>query len=235
MEAPKQHSDDVYTFKPFRVPKFKIEFSKANGISDVPGYSWYTPAALYLWGQFSETTLSDIVSKKNLSIFWYQFEQPIFQYFQSGSDKSWNHTLWAVKDSEKSALVDGILESVQFDIPNKLIYQYAMQSFNIADPLTVDKEKFVGPSTKKVEIMAFAVLSNQGQYAFNLRSSKPGLPGMSKFKPDNLHVSAASRLFSIPNLNTDKAFDAYKTILNDQQDTNRYDEQEKEWNKRVKK
>ena len=110
-----------------------------------------------------------------------------------------------------------------------------MQSFNIADPLTVDKEKFVGPNTKKVEIMAFAVLSNQGQYAFNLRSSKPGLPGMSKFKPDNLHVSAASRLFSIPNLNTDKAFDAYKTILNDQQDTNRYDEQEKEWNKGVKK
>ena len=110
-----------------------------------------------------------------------------------------------------------------------------MQKLTIADPLTVDKEKFVGPNTKKVEIMAFAVLSNQGQYAFDLRSSKQGLPGMSKFKPDNLHVSAASRLFSISNLSTDKAFDAYKSIISDQQDITRYNEQETEWKKRVKK
>lgn len=235
MEAPKQHSDDVYTFTPFRVPKFKVEFSRARGVSDVPGYTWYTPAALYLWGRFSETTLSDIVSKKNISIFWYQFEQPIFQYFQADSDKSWNHTLWAVKDEDKSGLVDGILESVQFDIPNRLLYQYAMQKLEIPDPLAVDKDKFVGPNTKKIEIMAFAVLSNHAQYAFNLRSSSRGLPGMSKFPPDKLHTDAANRLFATPNLNTDKAFDVYKAIISEQQDTQRHTEQEKEWKKRVKK
>lgn len=226
-EVPKQEADTQYTFKPFRVSKYKITFQNANSLADIPGYIWYTPAALYLWGAFNETVLSDIVSKKEIDIFWYAFEKPIFRHFKARGDASWNHGLWAAKEEDWKKLSDGILEAVQFDIPNKTLYQYALQSLQIPDPLQVDKNKVVTPNTTNVEVKAFAVLTNKAQYAFD--STPSAVPGMSKFKPHQLHVKAADKLFSIPNLNTDRAFAGYKSILEKNQDENAFIEQEKEW------
>ena len=226
-EVPEQQSDTQYTFKPFRVPKYKITFQNASSLKDIPGYVWYTPAALYLWGSFNETVLSDIVSKKEIDIFWYSFDKPIFKHFNARGDNSWNHGLWAAKEEDWKKLSDGVLEAVQFDIPNKALYQYALQSLTIPDPLQVDRDRVVTPKTAHVDIKAFAVLTNKAQYAFDSKLS--GVPGMSKFKPSKLHVNAADKLFSIPNLNTDRAFEGYKAILEKSQDETAFAKHEKEW------
>jgi hypothetical protein len=210
--------DSYYEFKPFRVAKYQIKFSNAAKLSDVPGYVWYSPAALYLWGRFTEKNLSDLVAKYDFKIFWYRFERPIFSGFEFNQDSSWNSLLWAAEEEVFPKIVDGILETVQFDLDRDLLYQYALQKLKIYDPLNTDISKFVGPKTPIVEINAFAVLSNLRQCAFPVKGNTAAVPRMVSYPPDQLHVRAADRLFSISHKNTDSAFTAYKQIMLDEQE-----------------
>lgn len=218
-EISKPKTDKFYEFKAFRVPKYRIEFQRAGKLDDIPGYVWYTPAALYLWGRYTDNNLSDLVHQHNLKIFWYKFEKPIFSGFTFNNDPSWNHVLWASSVDQWNKLLDGILESVQFDIQNSKLYQYALQQLTIYDPLAVDVQRVMSTQTPTVKVNAFAVLSNERQYAFDVRNKDVWLlPAVSSFKPDPLHVTAARRLFSLPELNQDKAFTRYKEILVSEQD-----------------
>jgi hypothetical protein len=212
------HEDKHYLFKPFRVPKYRIQFQNAKKLENIPGYAWYTPAALYLWGRFTEKNLSDLVEKYNLSVYWYQFDKPIFSGFAHGEDKAWNHLLWAVRIDEYQKLVDGILETVQFDLDKNVLYQYALQKLKIYDPLNTDLERVVLTSTPVIEISVFAVLSNIRQCAFDTKKSTQALPGMVSYPPDSLHVKAAKRLFSLSHKDTDAAFLAYKRVMTEMQD-----------------
>jgi len=205
--------DDFYEFKPFRVPKYKIEFKNATTLTSIAGYQWYTPALLYLWGRFTEVNLADLIVKYNFKVFWYLFDKPIFQGLNYKDDKSWNHMLWACSNDDWKNLVDGILETVQFDIPNKLLFQYALQSFEIPDPLFVDKQRLVTNATPKVKVSAFAVLSNRHQLAFDLNSGFKGVPQVRTFKPEQIQIDAADDLFADTNITQDKAFEAYKRIM----------------------
>tara|TARA_R110000751_G_scaffold1985_5_gene7586 strand:- start:771 stop:1502 length:732 start_codon:yes stop_codon:yes gene_type:complete len=203
--------DKEYSFKPFRVPKYQIKFKNANRLSDIDGMVWYTPAALYAWGQFTDTQLSDIVMRKDVQVFWYKFDKPVFKNFGTG----WDNLLWAAKEEDWSTLVNSILEVVQFDIEEKLLYQYAMQKISILDPLSVDKERIVTSTTPEVDVNVFAVMSNTGQMAIDLKAKqkKGSVPGMSLFKPDPLHVKAANMLFRKEKLSQDAAFAEYKSIM----------------------
>lgn len=209
--------DTLYEFKPFRVPKYKIKFEKADRLSVIEGYTWYTPAALYLWGQFSDVNLSDIVRQDDIKIFWYQFNKPIFKHFDLGSDKGWNYTLWAARDDQWRKLIDRVLEAIQFDIPNKVLYQYALQTLTICDPLFADSKSVLPVDYPQIDIHAFAVLSNICQFAFDAKA-KSKIPGMVRFKPAALHKKAADKVFGIANLNRDKAFESIKKILAEEQD-----------------
>jgi hypothetical protein len=229
------HEDKHYVFKPFRVPKYRVQFQNAKSLVNIPGYVWYTPAALYLWGRFTEKNLSDLVDKYNLSVFWYQFDKPIFSGFSLAEDKSWNHLLWAVRVDEYSKLVDGILETVQFDLDNSILYQYALQRLQIYDPLAVDLDRVVTPKTPVLEISAFAVLSNKMQCAFDSKKPLKALPGMVSYLPDNLHIKAAQRLFRLSHKDADAAFSAYKRVMSEIQDEAYFlDVKNKKTNLRIK-
>ena len=217
--APKK--DEFYSFAPFRVPKYKIEFKQVNKISDVPGYVWYTPASIYIWGRYSETNLSDIVQRHNIKIFWYKFDKPIFTGFNVAGDTSWNHILWAASTDLWPKFVDSIIETVQFDIPNMKLYQYAMQTLTIQDPLVLDTQRIITTNHPKQVIHSFAVLSNDCQIAFDTRNmSTKSCPHVVSFKPDLIHVNAANKLFSNKALTQDKAFEGYKEIMIQAQNEN---------------
>lgn len=217
--APKPKADKYYNFKPFRVPKYRVEFQRANQLTDVPGYVWYTPAPIYIWGRYSDINLGDLVQQFDIQIFWYQFDKPIFYGFTVNDNPSWNHVLWAAREDQWKKLVDGILETVQFDLPNSKLYQYALQSLKIYDPLATDVARLVTPKTPVIEIKAFAVLSNERQYAFDTRKENlMATPQIVTFKPNPIHVNAANKLFGDKNLNQDKAFERYKKILLAEQD-----------------
>lgn len=210
---PVKVKDDLYEFKPFRVPKYKIEFKNANKLTDIAGYQWYTPALLYLWGRFTEVNLADLIAKHDFKIFWYLFDKPIFSGLAFKEDKSWNHLLWACSVDDWKKLVDGILETVQFDIPNQLLFQYALQSFTIPDPLFVDRQRLLTTNTPTVKISAFAVMSNKHQLAFDLNSGIKGVPQVRTFKAEQIQIDAAEDLFADSNITADKAFEAYKRIM----------------------
>jgi hypothetical protein len=218
-DFPKIEKDKAYEFKPFRVPKYRIEFQNATSLSDIQGYVWYTPAILYLWGRYSEVNLSDLVQRHDIKIFWYKFNKPIFQGLSVGGDPSWNHTLWAAEQSQWLKLVNGILETVQFDTVFKKIYQYALQNLNVYDPFFADNKILISQNAPTINVNVFAVLSNERQYAFDTRDKEIKLlPQVLTFKPDKMHVNAANKLFSQPNLSQEKAFNAYKQVLLEQQD-----------------
>ncbi len=218
-DLPKLKEDKFYEFRPFRVPKYQIKFENAGKLADVPGYVWYTPAMLYIWGRYSETNLADAVQQHDIQIFWYRFDKPVFSGFAAGGDQAWNHILWAAREDQWQRLVDAILETVQFDIPGKRLYQYALQQLTIQDPLTLDNQRILLPSHPVQLVHAFAVLSNDRQVAFDTR--KPGVqscPGVVSFKPAPVHVQAANRLFGSADLTQDRAFERYKEILMQTQD-----------------
>jgi hypothetical protein len=94
-----------------------------------------------------------------------------------------------------------------------------LQQLTIYDPLSVDNKRIVSELTPTLKVHAFAVLSNDKQYAFDVRNKDVRLlPAVSSFKPDPLHVMAAQRLFSSPGMTQDKAFGRYKEILVSEQD-----------------
>lgn len=218
-DMPRPQEDQFYTFKPFVVPKYHIKFERAAQLTDIPGYVWYSPAPLYLWGRFSESNLADAVQRHDLKIFWYKFDQPIFSGLQLPGDNSWNHALWAAREDQWNILVDAILETVQFDIPQSRLYQYALQKFSIYDPLAVDAQKLVTAKTPRVPVNVFAVLTNERQYAFDTRKPDlPQAPAIASFKPSSIHVDAARTLFATKNLTQDKAFARYKEIMTQAQD-----------------
>ena len=202
--------DKFYEFQAFRVPKYQIKFEKAGQLSDIAGYVWYSPAALYAWGRFTDVNLAEIVSREDIKVFWYKFDKPIFSNF----GKDWNHTLWAAALDDWPKIVDGVLETVQFDIPLKTLYQYALQEVEVLDPLEVDKQRVVLGTTSAVRVKAFAVLSNQAQYAFdiNKQRARGEAPGMDTRKPLESHVKAARVLFSGDSLTQDDVFSKYKRI-----------------------
>jgi hypothetical protein len=216
---PELKKDKHYTFRPFRVPKYKVEFERANKLSDVPGYVWYSPAVLYIWGRYSEVNLSDLVQQHDIQIFWYRFDKPVFKGFTVNGDSAWNYVLWAAREDQWQKICETILETVQFDIPKQQLYQYALQSLTVYDPLNVDTNRVVLHSTPKISIHTFAALSNVGQVAFDTRKSDVRIqPHVVNFKPDKLHVDAANRLFSQSGLTQDDAFERYKQIMLDAQD-----------------
>lgn len=218
-ETSKPQSDKYYEFSPFEVPKSRVVFQQARKLADVPGYVWYTPAPLFLWGRFSETNLSDIVQRTGLKIFWYKFDKPIFQGFTIHGDPSWNHILWAASETDWPKLMDAVLETVQFDIERKRLYQYAAQILTLYDPLAMDLQGLVTANLPQTQVKVFAVLSNERQYAFDTRNKDVrAQPGVVSFAPSELHVQAARRLFAHANLTQDRAFEVYKRIMLSSQD-----------------
>lgn len=214
---PKPKDDKFYELRSFRVPKNRIEFRKARKLSDVPGYVWYSPAALYLWGKYSDTHLSDMVQRFDAKFFWYRFNRPLFKGLEVAGDAAWNHTLWAAPENMWDKILDAVLETVQFDIPLKLLFQYALQSMEIVDPLYVDHQATVTTLTPTLRVKLFAVLSNERQYAFDTSKgfTLGAVPRIVSFKPSDLHVRAGRRLFAVPRLTQDKAFAKYKEIISE--------------------
>jgi hypothetical protein len=204
--------DKYYIHKPFAVPKYRIVFEGANSLSDVGDqYIWFSPAAIYRYGMFTDVNLSDLIQNLDFKVFYYQFDKPIFTRFGG----EWDHLLWAMESEKWVKFCDKLLETVQIDIPNKLVYQYAMQELELWDPLFSDKNSGILDSrSPKCSVNVFVVLSNTGQLAFDTKNTLFSRPGLLKYTPSDIHVKAAKKLFSSKKeLTQDNAFARYRRIM----------------------
>ena len=213
-------ADKEYHFKKEVVPKRKVTFGGTlRSLAAADKYVWYTPALMYLWGRFSDTPLIDITRRTNCPILWYRFDEPIFRGLELGPDNSWNYMLWACPREHWDGLVDGVLETAQFDLPKRLLYTYALQVTKVYDPLVVDRQKFFIPGvTATLDINVFAVCTNKHQIVFR-SESKPGVsPAPIRVAPERSLRRLAAQFFSDPDLTSDNAFGRYKDFLLRQND-----------------
>ena len=191
------HEDKVYNFKPFRVPKYRIKFDRAKRLSDIEGYVWYTPAIAHLWGQYTDYNWADLCRQVDTKLFWYKFDRPIFQGLTSAKDSAWNHTLWACEQAKWHKLSNFILDTVQLDTPKRLLYQYALQTLDVLDPLTVDVERVATPKTPRQQIHSFAVVTNTYQVAIDVTNRASfEIPKVRTFKPRKQDKTKANTVFS---------------------------------------
>ena len=214
-------TDRQYEFTPFVVPKYQIKFANVKRLANLSQYMWYTPAPIYLWGRYTDINLSDIVSEYDIKIYWYRFNKPVFKGLTINNDPSWNHMLWACDASKWKSLVDGVLESVQFNTQTKTLYTYALQELFISDPLQADTSVLVTRETDKLKVHAFCPLTNLRQIAFNPnRSSHLSIPDICSLAPSKKLLYRATRLFENSAVTQDNAFEFYKKLLESEADYN---------------
>jgi hypothetical protein len=205
--------DLYYAARATRVAKYRIKFEGATQLSDIPGYVWFTPAALYLWGGFTDLQLAGATEAADIRMFWYKFERPIFTGFTVLGDGAWNHTLWAVEQRLWGKFVDNLLELVMLNRPGATVCRYALQQLSIVDPLRADNAVITSANPPRAVVFAFAVKSNLHQLAFTQLSwDAASLPGMKRLRPSAEEQTVAARLFAKGVPTTEQAFDAAKAL-----------------------
>lgn len=206
--------ESYYELRPARAPKYKVQFEGAGKLSDVPGYKWFSPAAMYLWGRFTDMHLQDLMSRHNLVIYWYAFQNPVLAGFTVNGDKAWNHTLWAVAEDKWEALVDSVLETMMIDRDTKTMTGFALQYLTIVDPLYADKKVVVDANSPKATVGYFAVLTDKYQLAFTRQEGGPGeIPHVRTLSAQAQQRRVAGAVYSGSRLTTDKVFSRYKDEL----------------------
>jgi hypothetical protein len=206
--------ESYYELRPARAPKYKVEFQGAGQLSDVTGYKWFSPAAMYLWGQFTDLQLQDLMSRHNLVIYWHAFQNPVLAGFSFNGDKSWNHTLWAVAEDKWDPLVDSVLEAMMVDRDTKTVTGFALQYLTVVDPLFADKRVVLSADAPRTTIGYFAVLTDKYQLAFTRREYPLGqIPQVRTLPAATYKRRVAGSVYSGTRLTTDKVFERYKHEL----------------------
>jgi len=206
--------ESYYELRPAKAPKYKVKFEGAGTLTDIPGYVWFSPAALYLWGKFTDVQLSDIMTRKDVAVFWYKFDKPIFKGFTAYGDVAWNHTLWAVAEDKWDRFVDAMLELIMLDRDSKTVFSYALQYLTVLDPLYVDRKVLVDGRAPRTVVGYFAVLTNKYQVAFDKLSLSPGeLPQVKTLRPDRANSRVAANIYVGKDISTDRAFTRYRENL----------------------
>jgi hypothetical protein len=210
----KPQQDKYYELKSARVPKYRVKFEGAYQLSDVPGYVWFSPAAIYLWGAFTDAQLYDVLENQpGIKFFWYTFDRPVFDSFKVGDDTGWDHTLWAVSAENWAGFVDRMLEMALMDSKREAICTYALQSLTLIDPLFSDKKSIVSRTTPSVTVYSFAVLTSKHQIAFTKLDWRAGvLPKIGRMAAGPRERRLARKLYSSRTRSAD-LFDRYKQEL----------------------
>ncbi len=184
---------EQYTLAAQVVPKYQLKFKGSGTVKDHSEYAWFTPALLYLWGSFTDVQLYDVVTRRDIQIFWYKFQKPIFKNIPG----AWSQALWACKADKWDDFCSDVLEVVALDARRKTYMEYALQRISVMDPLQADSSLVTDPSAVSlVDIGVFAVRSNKFELAIMPDNSSPfSLPACQTLKPTKSIVNLSADLF----------------------------------------
>jgi hypothetical protein len=205
-------SSEEYHVKTQVVAKRRIAFQNVKTLRAVEKYVFYTPAILYLWGRFSDTPLTDILTHVDVPILWHRFDKPLFSGLATPLDASWNQILWACPRDKWDAFSEAVLETAQLDLAAHTIYTYTLHTIDVFDPISVDRERLVIPDrTDRIVAHVFAVSTNKFQ--LELRKPKTGTtPAVVRLPPAPEFVRAAERFFATPFASEADALRRFKLI-----------------------
>lgn len=158
-------------------------------------YSFFTPAALYLHGMFSDAPLIEHVAAlgRDLPLYYHRFARPLFRGLEArDGDADWNAALWAVRWEDWPGLLDHLCGLTVVDPARGRVVRYGQQLFDVADPLVVDRTGLVLPGST-VLVSAFGLYGNAGIAAFVAGSD--GVPALRFFPPgEDMHRFARALL-----------------------------------------
>jgi hypothetical protein len=182
--------------------KYELRVGAAESLAALAGeYAFFTPALLYLHGQFRDAALVDFLYQWQVpeARFYYRrFDKPVFRGLEarSNGDRAWNHVLWAVLREHWQPLVDCLCGLTMADSGRGLVYQYGLQELAVLDPLAADKAALYRADLPQLEVGAFGINAGHFRAAFD---PGPGpllcSPRLQFHPPDEAAVVFAAAFF----------------------------------------
>lgn len=153
-----------------RIVKRPLRFGAAKALHELRDqYRFFTPAALYLHGQFQDTFLIDYMFElgEDVPLAYHRFNVPLFAGLETAhGDRDWNHVLWAVPLPYWETLSDFLCSLTVSCRDTAAVLRYGEQRFFVADPLAADVAVVLRPGAPLVAISAFGIYGNRGIAAF---------------------------------------------------------------------
>jgi len=193
-----QLDKNSYTeFSPHVVNVGDIQFKgNPDSLSKFPQWVWYTVAAPVLWGGLNNKVLSAIQQETDVTYHKKTFNKPIFAGFDSPEHGVvWNHTLWAVPQTQWPLLKSEFLAVTNVDVVSNTIIKYGLQQISIYDPLHMDVGGIASADSTML-IYAFGVMSNKKTVAFNPAQKLVERPHVYSFEPEDEIVSLGRDVLS---------------------------------------
>ena len=187
----KKSEQKNFLTKPVNVADIKFK-GNPESLKNFPQWVWYTVASPVLWGNLTESVLSAVQQDTGLTYHRKVFDKPIF----SGFGSAWDHTLWAVPQTEWPLLREELLSITQVDVEKKLLVKYGLQELSVYDPLAVDKFTVIPPDVPIFSIYAFGVMSNKKTIAFNPAQKVVERPRVYTFKAEERIISLSDKTLS---------------------------------------
>lgn len=185
------------TFTPYKVNVRTVEFDgNPPALSAFPEWVWYTPAPLFLWGGLGHKILSEMQTSLGLEYYQATFNTQIFSGLDWNGDSFWNHTLWAVEQTQWSKFKTELLGVTNVDIEQAIVVKYGLQELTIYDPIASQNNPIVTTETPRADIFAFGVMSNKSTVAFDTNSGLVSHPGVYTLAPDPAFVTMAAKVLA---------------------------------------
>lgn len=173
------------------VRKYPLPVGAAASLAEMAAdYYFFTPAALYLFGDFTDAPLIDFVCelREDVRFYYRKFNRPVFRGLERNGDSDWNHVLWAVGRPYWELLRDFLLSvTLSFREEGRLV-RIAEQELSVLDPLTADRAVLYRPDMPLVPVSAFGVNGSRFRAAFRAGASPLMEPPGLRFHPPDKEV-----------------------------------------------
>jgi hypothetical protein len=139
-------------------------------------YAFFTPAVLYMYGQFYDGPLVDLMYERqeNIPLYYKKFHRPIFRGLETpDGDTSWNHAMWAVRRDHLPILADFIIGITFVVHESRQVIRFGEHFLTIADPLAMDRAVVYDPRLPRLSIRVFGV--NGSRFRAALKQGKSAL------------------------------------------------------------
>jgi len=179
-----------------RVAKYRFTTGNAESLASMESdYAFFTPAALYLHGRFTDMYLADFIQDfaSDCKFLWHKFRYPLFRGLED-ADKApdWNFVLFAVERGYWEAFCAFINTITVSDSNRKQLWRYGTQDLIVTDPVALEQSMLLSATTPPLKVTAFGVDAGHFRAAFD-----PGLnvltdPPRLRFYPpaDDIEVFA---------------------------------------------
>jgi hypothetical protein len=194
------------------VRKYELKPGRAKALGELTEFRFFTPAALYLHGRFTDAPLADfLAARPEARLFFKRFQRPVFRGLEarSNGDPGWNFGLWAVAAEHWRAFND-FLVSLTFTYQDeRAVAGVGEQEFDVLDPLAADLCTLYHNGLPTVRVTTYGVNGSRFRAAFRAGHNPLTEPPTLRFYgPDPEMAAYADALYD--GLNPVDARSAYR-------------------------